>query len=194
MRGYHDIGGLPGERVSLSDDPWAPWAKQFEAIRSLLGDGMRRLVTLDELRRAYETYGEQKYNALPFYERRLEAMLYILDEKGVIRREELERRIASGTRARRNPRFAAGDVVRVLNLRKTGHIRTPHYIRYKVGIVAKYIGSYLNPEDLGFGRTAGPVVDNYRIGFRQRDVWPNYKGNRQDNLYIEIYDHWLELA
>jgi hypothetical protein len=41
-------------------------------MRSLLGDGRRRTVSLDELRRGFEALGHEKYEALSFYKRRLE--------------------------------------------------------------------------------------------------------------------------
>lgn len=95
MRGYHDIGGLPADTVPRKEEPLLRWQVQLEAIRSALGDPARRILPLDELRRAYEHYGAGLYNGLPFYERRLEAMIFILVEKGVITLEELEARAAS---------------------------------------------------------------------------------------------------
>lgn len=94
-RNYHDIGGLPAGPVTRDEPPWQHWEKEVEAIRNLLGDGNRRLVSLDEMRRGFETFGESLYASLGFYERRLEAMLRILEEKGVVARDEVERRVAA---------------------------------------------------------------------------------------------------
>lgn len=91
-------------------------------------------------------------------------------------------------------RFRAGDRARVLQREKTGHVRVPYYIRGKTGVVERCTGSFLNPEDLAFGRVQGPVVPVYRLEFRHRDVWPDYAGHPDDRLYLEIYDHWLEAA
>ncbi|MGP0093034.1 MAG: SH3-like domain-containing protein [Xanthobacteraceae bacterium] len=88
-------------------------------------------------------------------------------------------------------RFRAGDTVLVLDLVKTGHLRTPFYIRGKVGTIVELCGCYLNPEDLAVGNTAGPVVALYRVGFPQTRLWAQYSGSSLDTLYIEIYDHWL---
>lgn len=92
-RGYHDIGGLPAGRVVAADEPWLFWEKQAEAIRSLLGENARRLASLDEIRRSFETMGEDLYSRLTFYERRLEALVRILEQKGVLTRAELETEI-----------------------------------------------------------------------------------------------------
>ena len=93
-RGYHDIGGAPAGAIPRVDLPWQHWEKQVEAIRGLLGDGTRRIVSLDEVRRGFETFGLDKYNTLSFYRRRLEAMTDILVEKGVVSQADLEAAIA----------------------------------------------------------------------------------------------------
>lgn len=90
MPGYHDIGGQPSGKIPMDELPWLYWEKQVEAIRNLLGDGTRRVVSLDELRRGFESFGEDKYKALSFYRRRLEAMIDILVEKDILTREELD--------------------------------------------------------------------------------------------------------
>jgi nitrile hydratase subunit beta len=91
-------------------------------------------------------------------------------------------------------RFHVGDNVRVLHLGKSGHIRTPFYVRGKVGKVIQMCGYFLNPEDLAVGNTAGPVIPLYRVSFRQTDLWDDYVGSERDTLAIEIYDHWLSAA
>jgi nitrile hydratase len=92
------------------------------------------------------------------------------------------------------PAFRPGQRVRVRNLRKTGHVRTPAFIRGKTGIVDTFVGTFMNPEELAYGRSGGPAVHNYRVVFRQHDVWPDYAGSRDDRLFIEVYEHWLEPA
>lgn len=93
-RGYHDIGGDPAGEIPMVELPWLHWEKQVEAIRMLLGDGTRRIVSLDEMRRGFESFGEEKYDGLSFYRRRLVAMTDILIEKGVLSRAELEAAMA----------------------------------------------------------------------------------------------------
>lgn len=95
-KGYHDVGGDAAGDIPQVDLPWLHWEKQVEALRGLLGDGTRRIVSLDEVRRGFETFGADKYNSLSFYRRRLEAMTDILIEKGVVTRAELDAAIAQG--------------------------------------------------------------------------------------------------
>ncbi len=101
-RGYHDIGGDQAGPITMVELPWLHWEKQVEAIRNLLGDGTRRMMSLDELRRGFESFGEEKYQALSFYRRRLEAMIDILIEKDVFSRDELAEEVAA-VRARWEP-------------------------------------------------------------------------------------------
>lgn len=93
IKHYHDIGGERGGRAERFEAPWLYWQKLSEALRNLLGDQRRKLVSVDEVRRVFETFGQEKYDA-GFYERRTEAMAALLVEKGVLNQEELESRMA----------------------------------------------------------------------------------------------------
>lgn len=93
MKGYHDIGGEQAGRVERFEEPWLYWQKLSEALRNVLGDARRNLVSVDEVRRVFETFGTEKYN-LGFYERRAEAMASLLVEKGVLSWPAIEARMA----------------------------------------------------------------------------------------------------
>lgn len=90
MSGYHDIGGFPAGDIPKVEIPWMHWEKQSEATRNLLGDSSRRMVSLDEIRLGFESFGMEKYATYSFYRRRLEAMVDTLVAKGVFTREEYE--------------------------------------------------------------------------------------------------------
>ena len=47
------------------------WERRVEAMRNLLGDSTRRLLSLDDTRRGFESFGIEKYRSLSFYRRRL---------------------------------------------------------------------------------------------------------------------------
>lgn len=92
------------------------------------------------------------------------------------------------------PVFAAGDRVRVVDLGKPGHVRTPFYVREKIGEIAYFCGLFENPEERGYGRVGLDAIPLYRVRFNQHDLWPDYDGPERDDLVIEIYEHWLEAA
>ena len=73
-----------------------------------------------------------------------------------------------------------------------GHIRTPFYIRGHEGVVERLCGVFGNPEELAQQRSGEPRQPLYRVRFRQKDVWPDYRGSDADALDVEIYQHWLE--
>ena len=92
------------------------------------------------------------------------------------------------------PRFAPGQGVRVRKTAPLGHIRTPFYIRGHAGTIERLCGSFPNPEELAQMRSGLPAQPLYRVRFRQKNVWPDYAGNPDDVLEIEIFQHWLEAA
>lgn len=108
MSGYHDIGGIPAGEIPKVEVPWMHWEKQSEAIRNLLGDSSRKMVSLDEIRLGFESFGMDKYARYSFYRRRLEAMLDILIAKGVFTREEYEAEVEQA-RARWDACKASGE-------------------------------------------------------------------------------------
>lgn len=99
LRGYHDIGGMAAGAVCKDEYPFADWQKLSEAIRGAL-EAKNRTVSLDEIRRVFETFGEDLYSTLGFYERRAEALTRLLDEKGIVSADEVRARMDALAAAR----------------------------------------------------------------------------------------------
>jgi nitrile hydratase subunit beta len=91
-------------------------------------------------------------------------------------------------------RFQAGDRVRVRAAYPIGHVRTPHYIRGKTGVIERLCGAYANPEELAYARPGLPRQPLYRVRFLQTEVWSDYSGQFSDVIEVDIYQHWLEAA
>ncbi|WP_428485079.1 SH3-like domain-containing protein [Rhodopila sp.] len=89
--------------------------------------------------------------------------------------------------------FASGDTVRVKDAWPEAqgpvHIRTPHYVRGAVGEVVRHLGDFPNPEDLAFARPAARLP-LYHVRFRKGAIWNEPKAD--DELLVEIFEHWLE--
>jgi nitrile hydratase beta subunit-like protein len=86
-----DIGGEEAGPIDTIDHGLKFWEKQANALRNTLTS--RRIVRLDELRRAAEELGARYYQ-LAYFERTTEAMRSLLLEKGLFTQAELERRMA----------------------------------------------------------------------------------------------------
>lgn len=93
-RGYHDLGGVGGGPVAISEHVLEPWEKRVDALCGLLVDKKRRLMTIDERRAAIETLGEDKYTTLKYYELWMAGTLKILIEKGILTADEIDGRMA----------------------------------------------------------------------------------------------------
>ncbi|MEC9151540.1 MAG: hypothetical protein VYA59_01045 [Pseudomonadota bacterium] len=93
-RRHHDMGGLEDGPMEIKEHISEPWEKRVDAIRSLLSDEKRNLLSVDELRRAIEDLGADAYNRYNYYERWMAAMTNILLEKKILGVDELGRKMA----------------------------------------------------------------------------------------------------
>jgi nitrile hydratase subunit beta len=89
-------------------------------------------------------------------------------------------------------RFRPGDRVKVRRAFPPGHLRTPWYVRGRVGEIERICGAFANPEELAYNRPGLPRQPLYRVRFRQAELWADYAGRPEDTIEIEIYQHWLE--
>jgi nitrile hydratase len=69
------------------------------------------------------------------------------------------------------------------------HIRTPHYLRGREGVVERHLGRFRNPEDLAFARPAAEL-SLYHVRFDQPDLWG--EGQPGDAVVVELFEPWLE--
>jgi nitrile hydratase len=90
--------------------------------------------------------------------------------------------------------YALGDRVRIIDLDKPGHVRTPIYVRNKIGVIDHCCGAFENPENRAYGRVGRERIPLYRVRLKQHDLWPDYEGAPDDSLVLEIYHHWLQPA
>ncbi|HEX6979610.1 MAG TPA: SH3-like domain-containing protein [Alphaproteobacteria bacterium] len=98
-----------------------------------------------------------------------------------------------------NALFAPGDRVRVRNdWPEAGpvrvHVRTPHYLRGREGIVERRLGSFPNPEELAFGKPGLPARMLYQVRFARAGLWSGAGAGPADTVVADLYEHWLEPA
>ena len=90
------------------------------------------------------------------------------------------------------PAFRPGQAVRVRTAFPPGHVRTPHYVRGRRGVVGGIAGSFADPEERAYGRDGLPERTLYRVVFRQTDLWPDYGGAGHDTTVVDVFEHWLD--
>jgi hypothetical protein len=88
------MGGLEDGPVEIKEHASEPWEKRVDAVRSLLSDDKRNLLSVDELRRGIEDLGEGAYDRYNYYERWIAAIANILLQKNVLSVDELGRKMA----------------------------------------------------------------------------------------------------
>ena len=90
--------------------------------------------------------------------------------------------------------YRPGQRVHVVAREHEGHHRTPAYLKGKTGIVERVYPAFRNPETRAYGDDGLPKLPLYLVGFAQRDVWPDYRGDPDDRLYADVFEHWLQEA
>jgi nitrile hydratase subunit beta len=92
-RRVHDRGGWPDAGpIDRAEHTYTMWEKRIDAIRGILGG--KQLIRTDELRRAVESLAPDQYEQLSYYERWIVAIEALLIEKGILTREEIDRKMA----------------------------------------------------------------------------------------------------
>ena len=89
------------------------------------------------------------------------------------------------------PKYKNFDKIKIDDRTSEGHCRTPAYIRGKIGIIERYCGNFPNPEQIAHQVPEPKLIPLYRCRFYQKDIWPNYSGEKSDTLELEIYEHWI---
>jgi len=93
-RRVHDMGGLTMGEIDPSDHAVAPWQKWINATFTTMIMNPGHLIRLDELRRAMEDLGAERYDWLEYFERQTHGFVDLLIEKGILGQVEIERRMA----------------------------------------------------------------------------------------------------
>jgi nitrile hydratase len=185
MDGIHDMGGRQGfGRVRYNCKAHAFHADWEVRANKLYALAVRSgIFNMDEYRHAIERMEPRHYLTASYYERSLTSLATLLVEKGVVSREELERRAQGAfplampsapgrTNVATRERFKPGDQVRVRLDFVPGHIRMPGYIRGKTGVVVGESPVYPFPDAHAHG-VESQDEPTYDVRFRSEDLRPN---------------------
>jgi nitrile hydratase len=202
MDGMHDLGGRQGfGPVRFTHDAQAFHARWEVRVNSLYAHAVRRgLFNMDEYRHAIERMEPRHYVTASYYERSLTSLATLCVEKGLVTREELERRAQGAfplampsapgrSNAPTRESFAIGDRVRVRLDSVPGHMRMPGYIRGKSGVVVGISPAYPFPDAHAHG-VAAEDEPTYDVRFRSEDLWP---GSAEPALvHAGVFESYLE--
>jgi nitrile hydratase beta subunit len=160
----------------------------------------RGIFNMDEYRHAIERMEPRHYLTASYYERSLTGLATLLVEKGILTREELERRAqgpfplaAPSAQGRTNvptrERFQPGDRVRVRDDYVPGHVRMPGYIRGKTGVVVSESPAYPFP-DASAHAIESQDEPTYDVRFRSDELWPNSADAAL--VHVGVFQSYLE--
>ena len=204
MDGIHDLGGRQGfgpVRYTIAAQPFhARWEVR---VNSLYAHAVRSGVfNMDEYRHAIERMEPRHYLAASYYERSLTSLATLCVEKGIVTRDELERRAGGAfplalpsapgrTNAAAREAFRPGDRVRVRLDSVPGHMRMPGYIRGKAGVVVGVSPAYPFPDAHAHG-VAAEDEPTYDVRFRTEDLWPD--SSEAALVHVGVFESYLERA
>jgi nitrile hydratase len=201
MDGIHDLGGRQGfGRVRHSPTAAAFHADWEKRVNALYRHAVRLgIFNMAEYRHAIERMEPRHYLSASYYERSLTSLATLLVEKGLVTREELERRAdgafplsppsapgRSNVAARE--RLAIGDRVVVRNDHVPGHVRMPAYIRGKRGVVVGVSPAYPFPDAHAHG-VASVDEPTYDVRFASAELWPN--GADDAYVHVGVFESYL---
>jgi nitrile hydratase len=202
MDGMHDLGGRQGfGSVRYTFDAPAFHAAWEVRANSLYAFAVRSGVfNMDEYRYAIERMEPRHYLGASYYERSLTGLATLCVEKGLVTREELERRAEGafplsgptvpGRANRPGARaFRAGDAVRVREDFVPGHMRMPGYVRGKRGVVVGVSPAYPFPDAHAHGVHAHDEA-TYDVRFSSEELWPN--GADAAFVHMALFESYLE--
>ena len=218
MNGIHDLGGMHGFGPVDRDPNEPPFHGRWEAAVVAIMRATRgaRIYNIDEFRHAIERMPAARYLASTYFERWLDGILRILDEKGVVTAAEMDARTGA-LEAPRAPvarpavdhtamqhsdspfrtttapsRFAPGDAVVGRNVHPTGHTRLPRYARGKRGVIAAVRGYHVFPDTHAHGLGEQPQ-HVYAVRFDARELWGEAAEPRQF-VYLDLWESYLDPA
>jgi len=215
MDGVHDMGGMQGFGDVLrpdSDGAIRSWELRVFALNML--SGIQGLEGGPGFRARIESMPAERYLEASYYERWLWRVEQDLLAGGTIAPGEVEgwmERLRAGeaaatssdpalvTRtvdelrkpyplpAATNPRFAAGDRVRVRRMRPPTHNRCPRYVRGAAGVVERVQGE----DHVPGAASDGPREAVYGVVFASEELW-GPSAERAWTVRIDLWESYLE--
>jgi len=100
LRGHHDMGGLPAQKVEPTEHDHEEWERRVDALMVLCVGltGKKRVMTVDELRKNIESLPPETYDRTAYYEKWITSLTQTLIQRGVISSAELAAKMSEVAR------------------------------------------------------------------------------------------------
>ena len=219
MNGAQDMGGMHGfGRVELEiGEPvfHAEWERRVFALTIAMGATGEW--NLDASRFARENQPPGDYLAETYYEVWLAGLERLLEQSGLVTREEIdaERSLGPGKAVKRTlaaadvpaamarggptrrevvrpPRFAVGDQVVAKTMNPPTHTRLPRHVRGRTGEVVAAHGAHVFPDVHAHGGGEDPQW-LYTVRFDARELWGESADPRAA-VSVDAFEPYLEPA
>jgi hypothetical protein len=93
-RTIQDVGGLDFGPIDRHEHDPALWEKRTDAMLMLLVGPKKGAFKIDALRRTIESYSQQDYDRIGYYDKWIRAIRSLIVEQEIVSAEELEARMA----------------------------------------------------------------------------------------------------
>jgi hypothetical protein len=105
-RSHHDMGGQPAGKVKRSEHAYDEWELRVDAMMMLLigVTGMKKRMTVDELRKNIEALPPADYDKMGYYDRWVISLTQTMIQRGVFTTDDLARKLAEVERRDRGNR------------------------------------------------------------------------------------------
>ncbi len=218
-----DLGGMPGFGPVESEPDEPPFHHEWErrAFAIYLATNYLGRWNIDQVRATRERMPRAEYLATSYYGVWLYGIERLLDDRGIVTRDQVAARRADPTatvarvedarvlaaadveRVMSNPRasrldhavlarFAVGDSVTTKTSEPSGHTRLPRYARGRCGLVTADHGVWIFADAAGQDRGFIPQ-HVYTVRFSARELWGD-RADRRDSVYVDLWDDHLEPA
>lgn len=206
MDGVHDLGGLDGFGPVEHEHTEPLFAQDWErrAFRLMVGSVGPLGGNGGMFRHSIERMNPAHYLSSSYYEHWLTGVTTLAVEAGAASVDELERRaggrfplsrpdrgvLPDDLTSRTEPRYSAGDGVRVREWHPPGHTRAPRYVQGKRGTVVR-VDAAANVADIeahGGGFVTDPL---YSVRFTSRELWGD-GGTDGEVVHVDLYERYLQ--
>lgn len=216
LGGAHGFGPIAPE--AESDEPVFHHEWERRAFGLTLACGFLGQWNLDESRHARERQHPVDYLRNSYYEQWIAGLSTLLAEKGLVTPDELKsgravspapdsvrRRMVTAPRvadllqsggpvemaAERDPAFAPGDEVRVVNNHPHTHTRVPRYVRGRVGTVFEHHGCHVFADANSLGERRGEHL--YSVRFDAHELWGETTRG-PDAVYVDLWEPHMQFS